>query len=66
VQIDGVAKYDNAQETGLIVVLTKDADVKAPWGASVSSANVEDIKASMMMVGCGLPAGCSTVNVVTV
>jgi hypothetical protein len=66
VQIDGVAKYDNAQETGLIVVLTKDADVKAPWGASVSSANVEDIKASMMMVGCGLPAGCTSVNVVTV
>lgn len=66
VQVDGVAKYDNAQETGLIVVLTKDADVKAPWGASVSSAAVEDIKASMMMVGCGLPAGCTSVNVVTV
>lgn len=50
--------YDSDQATGLVVSTTHEAWYRSPWGASASSASVEDLQASQMAVGCGLATGC--------
>lgn len=35
VRVNGEALYDNREETGLVFVLTEDANVEAPWGANI-------------------------------
>ena len=49
----------------IVVVKTAPIWVFAPYGASVTGANPDDVKATMMQVGCGFSTGCKTVTVVT-
>ena len=57
------ALYDSDQATGLVTVVSMDTWVKAPWGASVSSASVDDVVRSVDLTGCGLQNGCDQVHV---
>lgn len=55
--------HDNLAQTGLIVTFTQDTKIRAPWGASVSSVDVDVLRKEMEATGCGLPNGCETVVV---
>lgn len=61
VAVNGIVLYDSDQTTGLVVIMKQAGNVHATWGASVSSSPVEQVEASMLAVGCGLPDGCHTV-----
>jgi hypothetical protein len=59
VVIDGVPQFDSLQETGHLVILQKDVDVLAPYGASVvKCTDIETLKLGFK-TGCGRPEGCS-------
>jgi len=55
--------YDNDGTTGLVVVLTADSWVKAPWEATVSNVDPQKVAAGMKASGCG--SSCASVAVVT-
>lgn len=60
------ALYDSDQTTGLVVVVKSDTWIRAPYGASVTNAAVDDVVNAVKQTGCGLPNGCRVVNTVTV
>lgn len=60
------ALYDSDQTTGLVVVVRSDMWIRAPYGASVTNASVDDVVNAVKQTGCGLPNGCRVVNTVTV
>lgn len=60
------ALYDSDQTTGLVVVVKSDTWIRAPYGASVTNAAVDDVVSAVKQTGCGLPGGCRVVNTVTV
>lgn len=60
------ALYDSDQTTGLVVVVKSDTWIRAPFGASVTNAAVDDVVNAVKQTGCGLPGGCRVVNTVTV
>lgn len=60
------ALYDSDQTTGLVVVVKSDTWIRAPYGASVTNAAVDDVVNAVKQTGCGLPGGCRVVNTVTV
>lgn len=60
------ALYDSDQTTGLVVVVKSDTWIRAPYGASVTNAAVDDVVNAVEQTGCGLPNGCRVVNTVTV
>lgn len=60
------AIYDSDQTTGLVVVVKSDTWIRAPFGASVTNASVDDVVNAVKQTGCGLPNGCRVVNKVTV
>ncbi len=60
------ALYDSDQTTGLVVIVKSDTWIRAPYGASVTNAAVDDVVNAVKQTGCGLPNGCRVVNTVTV
>lgn len=66
VEVNGKALYDSDQTTGLVVIVKSDVTVHAPYGASVTNANPDDVVNAVKQTGCGLPGGCRVVNTVTV
>lgn len=60
------ALYDDLADTGLVVDFAKSAKIHAPWGAYCDPDDGPEVmKARLLAEGCGLPAGCSSVKVVT-
>lgn len=66
VAVNGKALYDSDQTTGLVVIVKSDVEVFAPFGASVTNADPQDVVNAVKQTGCGLPNGCRIVIVVTV
>lgn len=64
VAVNGTVLYDSDQATGLVVVMNQDGDVFAPYGASVSSSDPNDVAAAVDATGCGLAGGCVSVPIV--
>ena len=66
VAVNGKALYDSDQTTGLVVIVKSPVEVFAPFGASVTNADPQDVVNAVKQTGCGLPNGCRVVNTVTV
>jgi len=66
VEVNGEPLYDSAQDTGLVVIVESDVEVFAPYGASVTNADSQDVVDAVEQTGCGLPNGCRVVNTATV
>lgn len=66
IAVNGRALYDSDQTTGLVVIVNSPVEVFAPFGASVTNANPQDVVGAVEQTGCGLPNGCRVVHTVTV
>lgn len=66
VAVNGKALYDSDQTTGLVVIVKSSVEVFAPFGASVTNADPQDVANAVKQTGCGLPNGCRVVNTVSV
>lgn len=64
--VNGQAEFDSDQTTGLVVIVESPVEVFAPYGASVTNANPDDVVNAVKQTGCGLVDGCRIVNIVTV
>lgn len=51
--------------TGLVIHCSTGCTFKAPWGASVSRRNPEEVGNEMLTNGCGITDGCDSVLVYT-
>ncbi len=73
VRVNDEKLYDDSPDTGLIVILTKDATVLAPYGASVTPQGENPLATADLLArdmkspggGCGLAAGCRSVVIKT-
>ena len=64
VSVNGKVLFDSDQNTGLVVVMKAAAEVFAPYGASVTNADPNDVVNAVKATGCGLPNGCRVVHLV--
>lgn len=77
VKVNGEALYDDRDDTGLVFVLTKDAEVEAPWGANIQVIKecfdgaeearnrvIRRFRVELGESGCDRPTGCDRVDVV--